>query len=254
LGLAAPFAAADTPQPKLQCENTSVRIDGLVTYCEMREIPAAFAGSIDAASTPVGGISVRGWDEPGVLIRARVTAEAPDGWQAAALAAQVLVTESAGVVRSAGPAETNRLEWQVSYEIFVPRAVNLALKAGVGEITSQDVRGKIQCGTNVGSLQLMSVTGDVQCRTSVGSISIVLTGNHWEGVGLDVQTDVGAIALNIPADYSAHLELGTGLGSIISDFPLPVVKKGLARSVSGDVGGGGATIHVATQVGAIAVK
>ena len=100
----------------------------------------------------------------------------------------------------------------------------------------------------------MSLAGDVQCATSVGAISIALAGDHWEGAGLNVRTDVGAIDLTLPSNYSAHLDLSTGLGAIVTNLPLPVLKAGMGRSVSADLGAGGATVTATTKVGAVTVK
>ena len=116
-------------------------------------------------------------------------------------------------------------------------------------------RGKIRCGTSVGALQLASLAGDVQCATSVGAITIALAGDHWDGAGLNVRTDVGAIDLTLPPDYSAHLDLSTTLGTIVTNLPLPVLKVGmLGRTVSADLGAGGASVTAATKVGAVTVK
>ena len=229
-------------------------IDGLATYRETREISAAFVGSVDVDASPVGAIVVRGWDEPGVLIRAVVTANASSEWQAMVLAGQVVVTEAAGVVRSSGPEENHTRQWSVGYEIYLPRAADLLAKANVGAISIENVTGKIRCGANVGGLLLVSLGGEVQCATQVGGASLVLAGDHWDGAKLEVQTNVGGIGLTVPAAYSAHLELSTGVGSITSDRPLPVTKSGITQAVSTDLGAGGATIRAGTKVGGVSVK
>jgi len=223
--------------------------DGHASYRETREIRTAFLGSLDVDASPVGAIAVHVWDDAAVLIRAEVEAEYPE------IAAQVVVTESAGVVRATGPVERNHgREWSVSYEIFLPRLADLTLKTSVGAITIDGVAGKIRCGASVGALHLVALAGDVECSTSVGAVSIGLAGDHWDGARLDARTKVGAIELSLPANYSAHLELSTDLGAILSDLPLPVAKRGMARSVSTDLGAGGATVLAATKVGAITVK
>jgi hypothetical protein len=218
------------------------------TYHETREIRTSFTGSLDVGAS-VGAIAVHAWDDPGALIRAEVQANSPG------IAAQVVVTETAGVVRATGPIESNNnREWSVSYEVFLPFAADLKLKTSVGAISITGITGKIRCGTDVGSLQLAAVGGDVECATSVGAISIALAGDHWDGPKLNVQTNVGAIELSVPANYSAHLELSTALGAIVSNSPLPLVKSRMGASVSTDLGAGGATIHAATRVGAVTMK
>lgn len=224
-------------------------MDCHATYRETREIRTAFAGSLDLDASPVGAITVRAWGDPGVLIRAEVESDSP------AIAAQVVVTESAGVVRATGPAgSNNNREWSVGYEIFLPRAADLTLKTSVGAIAIEGVAGRIRCAAGVGALRVASLAGDVECATSVGAISIALAGDRWNGAGLDVRTHVGSIDLSVPANYSARLQLSTGLGSIVSSVPLSLVRSGMGGSASADLGAGGATVLAATKVGAIAVK
>lgn len=222
---------------------------GFDNYKEIREIRTAFTGSIDVDASPVGAITVRAWDQPEVLIRAEVEADS------AAIAAQVVISESAGVIRANGPVEGNHTRhWTVGYEIFLPPAADLVLKANVGAISVHGVAGKIRCGTSVGALQLASLAGDVQCATSVGAISIAPGGDQWNGAGLNVRTDVGAIDLTLPPNYSAHLDLSTAIGAIVTNLPLPVLKAGMGRSVSADLGAGGATLAATTKVGAVTAK
>jgi hypothetical protein len=222
---------------------------GLDNCKEVREIRTSFTGSMDVDATPVGAISLRAWDQPEVLIRAEIDADSAE------IARQVAITESAGVVRATGPSEFNGTRhWAVGYEIFLPASADLVLKANVGAISLQGIAGKIRCTTGVGALQLAPVGGDVQCATSVGAISIALSGDHWDGAGLNVRTDVGAIDLTVPANYSAHVDLSTGIGTLVTNLGLRVVKAGMSRSVSADLGGGGATVKAATKVGSIIVR
>ena len=69
-----------------------------------------------------------------------------------------------------------------------------------------------------------------------------------------MRTDVGAIDLTLPPNYSAHLDLSTGLGAMVTNLPLPVLKAGMGRSLSADLGAGGATVTASTKVGAVTVK
>ena len=256
-GLLAPFAGADTPQPQLSCERNQWQVSGLQTYCEIREMPATFVGSANVDATPLGFILIRGWDQPGVLIRAEVQAVAPDNSTAAMLASEVTVTENAGVIRATGPAgptETGLAnQWQVNYEILMPHGADLTLTTNVGEIDIANMSGQIGCTATVGAITLDSVSGDVTCHTSTGAVSIVLSGDHWDGQGLVAHTNVGSIDLTVPANYSAHLALSTGVGSLSSAIPLPVVQNGPASTVSTDLGAGGSTLNISTAVGAVDV-
>lgn len=256
LGLLAPFAGAQTHQPQLSCDNIIVNLDGnhvLQSYCEMREMSAAFVGSANVDATPVGSISIHGWDQSGVLIRAQVVTYAPDNSTAVAMASEVTVTENAGVIRQTGPAETSTRKWQVGYEIFMPHGADLTLTTSLGPVAIQHMRGQIRCTADTGGIELDSANGDVACQTLTGPVSIVLSGDHWDGQGLVAQTKTGPIDLTVPDNYSAHLEVSTGIGPFSSAIPLPVVQNGRATSVSTDLGTGGATINVSTITGPVNV-
>src|SRR5690349_6365286 len=76
---------AQSPQPTLQCEPGSWRINGLDTFCKIVDQSAEFIGSLSVKSGN-GAIAVRGWDEPNVFVRARIDTAASSVFGAAALA------------------------------------------------------------------------------------------------------------------------------------------------------------------------
>ena len=67
----ASVASAQDVQPSLSCDQSTWRVNGLETYCRMVEIPTDFAGSLNVKSGN-GAITMRGWDQSGVLVRAKI--------------------------------------------------------------------------------------------------------------------------------------------------------------------------------------
>ena len=57
-----------------------------------------------------------------------------------------------------------------------------------------------------------------------------VSGDHWDGAGLDVETRNGGIRLTLPKGFSAELEAGTTHGGISVDFPVTVQGRGAATS------------------------
>jgi hypothetical protein len=242
-----------TVQPTLQCQ-PSLSVDGLVSYCEMRDLTAVSTGALDVEGN-AGAVTVTGWDRPDILIHAQVTTAALDAWRAASLAAAVQVTETAGAVTSSGPAESSDQQWFVAYEIFVPYKTDLTINARFGAIAISEVSGTIRFSTHFGAVSLNALGGDVQGSSEMGAIAIVLEGDRWNGTGLNVQTHMGAIAIAMPAAYSAHLDLSTGMGVIQTPFGAGTGKKKLfGGSVSLDIGSGGAPLEASTKMGAITVS
>jgi DUF4097 and DUF4098 domain-containing protein YvlB len=60
-----------------------------------------------------------------------------------------------------------------------------------------------------GGIHLNRVSGNVSGKTTNGGVHVQLAGDRWNGQGLDVKTTNGGVHLNVPANYSAHLEAST---------------------------------------------
>ncbi|MBZ5602166.1 MAG: DUF4097 domain-containing protein [Acidobacteriia bacterium] len=251
---ALPLAAQRNPgqERALACDsnNNSGR---QFRHCEMREQSTGFAGRLTVDAGINGGVSVKGWDQAGVLVRAKVEANADDQATAQSMVAQVRIDMSAGRVSASGPSQANRQSWSVSYEIFVPKNGDLSLKAHNGGISISDVRGNIQFDTMNGGVTLRRLAGNVEGKTMNGGLQIELAGNRWDGNKLDARTTNGGVNITMPENYSAHFETSTVNGSLNLGVPMTVHGE-ISRSLQTDLGGGGPTIHVETMNGGVNVK
>jgi Putative adhesin len=240
-------------EKSLSCNNESNHRDRMVTHCEMREQSVPFGGRLAVDAGVNGGVTVKGWDNSGVLVRARVEASAPDEPTAASLGAQVQVNVSAGQVSATGPSVSQDNGWSVSYEIFVPRRGDLNLKANNGGISIMDVQGNIQFDTRNGGVTLKRLGGDVQGQTMNGGLNVELAGSRWDGTKLDARTTNGGVNIAMPQNYSAHFETATVNGHLNLNIPITVHGE-ISRALSTDIGSGGPTIHVETTNGGVNVK
>jgi DUF4097 and DUF4098 domain-containing protein YvlB len=251
------LAAAASAQGTLQCDQPGWSINGLDTFCKMVEVPADFSGSINVKSGN-GAIVIRGWDEPGVLVRAKIQTAATSVFDAVALADRVSIEVAAGKVQATGPQTTTHLSWSVCWEIFLPHNADLTLATLNGAITISDITGRIQFSVSNGAVAVDRLGGNVDGSVSNGAIAITLGGDHWDGAGLTVKTSTGAIAVHVPHAYSAHFEASTTVGTISTNYPVSVSRgkwgiPGLGGSLAFDAGAGGAPIRVSTTVGAIRI-
>lgn len=251
VALAAPVFAQQSQPPK-PCTSGS---DGdRPSYCEVRTMTVPPAGDVlgvDAA--PNGGIAVRGWNRPDVQVEAKVTARADTEQQARALAGQVRILTDGGRLRAEGPRTGDGSNWSVSYDVMAPSRGNLDLNTKNGGISIEDVQGRLTFQTTNGGIQLKNVNGDVRGRTVNGGVALQLDGNGWFGEGLDVETTNGGVRLSVPDGYSAHIDAGTNMGGIHSDFPIKAEGEG-GRTLNADLGSGGAPIHVRTVNGGVSIK
>lgn len=220
-------------------------------YCEVREqtLPARSSISVDAGRN--GGVRVQAWDRKQILVRAKVQAWGRTDADARALADEIRIGTE-GVIEADGPQAGHRSGWSVSYEISVPRETDLDLEAHNGGIGIEGVRGKLRFETVNGGVHLASVGGDVQGETRNGGLHVELSGNAWDGQGLDVETTNGGVDLAVPDAYSAHLVTGTVNGRMQIDFPV-TVRGVINHRIETDLGKGGATIHVTTRNGGVRV-
>jgi DUF4097 and DUF4098 domain-containing protein YvlB len=244
---------AAAQQKSLSCDQKNYNNNRQVTHCEMREQTVAFPGRLAVDAGINGGVSVKGWDNGSVLVRAKVEASGDDDGAAAAVVSQITVNTSAGQVTASGPEQTKGHGWQVSYEIFVPRQGDLSLKAHNGGIAISDVRGNIQFDTMNGGVTLKRLAGDVEGKTMNGGVNVELAGVRWDGTKLDARTTNGGVTLSMPEGYSAHFETATINGHLNLAFPVTVHGEIGQRLVT-DIGSGGPTIHVETMNGGVNVK
>ena len=246
-------AAAQREERSLSCDRESSNRNRLVTHCEMREQTVAFAGRLSVDPGMNGGVSIKGWDQPNVLIRSKVEASAVDESTAKVLSAQIHVDYSGSVVTTNGPSNNRDQNWSVSHEIFVPRNADLDLKTVNGGISISGVRGNIRFTAKNGGVSLKRVAGDVEGTTQNGGLAVELAGNHWDGNKLDVRTVNGGVNVSMPQNYSAHLETATTNGNLNVDFPMTVHGE-IGKTLVTDIGSGGPTIHIETKNGGVNVK
>jgi len=251
-GVAA-FAQKDKDR-SLTCRENNYYNDRLVSNCEIREqtlAPSGGAISIDGRQN--GGISVKGWDQGQILVRARVQAGAPTAAEAEALGKQVRIETSGAKIHATGPESKRDYNWDVSYEVFVPRRADLSLETHNGGIAIADVNGKIDFTALNGGVVLKRVGGAVRGSTTNGGLMIQLSGDRWDGESMDVSTTNGGVILSVPENYSAHIETGTVNGGVNTEFPV-TVKGEVTKQIALNLGSGGATVRAMTTNGGVHLK
>ena len=224
-----------------------------VSFCEVRESTIGGANPIDVDATPNGGIRIRGWDRGDVQVRAKIQASASTDADARRVAAGVRVDTAGGRIHAEGPASTHDEQWSVSFDVSVPRTAMLTLKSTNGGITIDDFHGVAKFHTTNGGLVLNNVGGDLRGETTNGGVTVDVTGDHWDGTGLDVETRNGGIRLNLPKGFSAELEAGTTHGGISTDFPVTVQGR-IRTHLETTLGSGGPKLRAMTTNGGVTVR
>jgi DUF4097 and DUF4098 domain-containing protein YvlB len=225
----------------------------LVSFCEIKEqVLPATGGVINVDGRKNGGISVKGWERNELLVRARIQAAAKTEAEARELAGQLRIQTAGGQIKADGPAGRDDSRWSVSYEIFVPFQSDLVLQTYNGGISITDVRGRMEFEALNGGVSLKRLAGQVRGSTTNGGLSVELSGDRWDGEGMDIKTTNGGVSISVPENYSAHLETSTVNGGLKVGFPVTVQGR-INKEISVDLGSGGSTVRVLTTNGGVSI-
>jgi DUF4097 and DUF4098 domain-containing protein YvlB len=257
VAIAAGSALAQTTREKnnsLACREGDWYNDRLVSSCQIREqtIPAS-GGQLSVDGRQNGGVSVKGWDQNQILVRARVQTAGLSLPEAEQLAAQIRIETGGNRIFASGPETNKNSHWNVSYEVFVPRRSDVSVETHNGGVSIADVNGRIDFSAMNGGVVLRRVGGTVRGSTTNGGLVVDLTGDRWEGESLDVSTTNGGVVMSVPENYSANIETGTVNGRVEVDFPV-TVQGNITKRLSFNLGSGGAPVRAMTTNGGVRIQ
>jgi hypothetical protein len=184
---------------------------------------------------------------------------------------QIHVTFENNLLTAVGPVDES---WVAYLLIEAPRGAALSVEAHNGPISLRGLSGKVAARSQNGPISIkdcpgtldaeaqngpISVAGsggDMRVRTQNGPISVKLSGNAWDGPGLDARAVNGPISLKIPDGYRS--------GAVVesagrSPFRCKGVACGRARQSWDDdgnrmeLGSGALVVRLATTNGPVSV-
>ncbi|MFC2037890.1 hypothetical protein ACFLYD_08025 [Chloroflexota bacterium] len=141
-----------------------------------------------------------------------------------------------------------RLELDLAAGNIVVEGLNggVEVAAGAGTVEIHDVTGELRASSDAGTLNVRGATGPVRLDNGVGSI--LYEGTPYGECTFD--SEVGAIALRLPADANVTVDLETELGTI--DLDCDVDGRVTRRDVEGVIGRSDwASIRARNKVGGI---
>jgi hypothetical protein len=221
--------------------------------CEVRDVQMKVPTRLFVDGGDNGGVSFHGWDKNEVLVRALIQVRADTKAEAEAAAKEVRILTDAERVRADGPSYRRYQSWSVSYEIWVPRKMDLDADTHNGGITVEGVEGRMSLHGVNGGITLRDVAGDIRATTTNGGAHAYLSGSTWRGSGLDLETTNGGVTVELPRNYNAELETGTVNGGFNIDFPI-TVSGSLGRRIRTKLGNGGPRIRAITTNGGVRIR
>jgi len=271
--VAVALAAGITVAPAWSAEATFQR--DLATSGRVDLTVSTGAGSIHLTAGPAGHVHIFG--------------RVKSGWggdddQVRQIASQPPIEQTGNIVRIGDTHERLR-NISIDYEIEAPPDTFLKAGAGSGSVTDDGVGADAKLSTGSGSIRATGLqgsfslstgsgsiygeqtgTGDVNAQTGSGSIEL----KNLHG-GLRAHTGAGSIkAGGQPAgpwridtgagsvevwtgDAAFNLDAGSGTGSVRCDRQITTEGTMGHHHLTGKVGGGGPTMHIATGTGSIRI-
>jgi len=215
-----------------------------------------------------GTITIRAWDQPRVRIQAqkKVKGSGSENARQAMAELKIEVVPSDGGLRvmTRYPKRGEGLDFlnwmfggnhvnaSVTYEVDVPRSMNLDLDTTNGGINVSDIRGSHRIETTNGRISLARCAGDIEAETTNGSIRAELL-DVTPGKAMRLSTTNGRISLAAPPTLAAHVDAATTNGSINTELPVSTTHAG-RRSLRGNINGGGPELRLRTTNGSIEIR
>jgi DUF4097 and DUF4098 domain-containing protein YvlB len=178
-----------------------------------RQIACEPNSMLDVA-TQSGSITIAGTDSNECSLTARIVGRAPTEQEAQELAEQVEIrSETADRVlkiRADKPHLANNRSVGVSYEMTVPRRLNILCQSDYGSLSVARLQGTIKGKTSSGSIKAEQIEGPLDLDTSYGSIDC----RSSAGPTVLLRSSSGSIAAT---DLKGEAKIVTSYGSITCD-------------------------------------
>lgn len=234
------------------CKDAGRWSDRYEQFCEVRPVTIAAPSTLDV-ETSNGSIAMTGSSRRDVMIEARIVAQGDTTDEAKATVKQVQIVTDGGHVRADGPRTSDHHGWSVSFRIQAPSRQNASINSSNGAVTLTGLDGTLRAETSNGSVHATDLAGDVRLTTSNGSLQVALAGTTWSGAGLEATTTNGSLRVEMPRDYSAHVNARVGNGSLNVDRPVTVSGR-IDREIDTDIGKGGPTLRLRTGNGSLTIR
>lgn len=176
--LTAPLSAQRAERFMRDCDDNNYYDRRGEQFCEVRELRVRVPNRelvVDGREN--GGVSFYGWDRDEILVRAMVRTNADSRREAEELARAIEIGTADGRIRAEGPDEGRRwTNWSVSYEVMVPRRMDLSATTSNGGISVEQVDGRMQLEAQNGGISVRDAGGNINAHTTNGGVSARLTG------------------------------------------------------------------------------
>ena len=219
-------------RPVNNCGDIRVTFDRRPAITEETEMSLS-ASQVSTLRTQMstGGIYINGWDRSEYSVKTCKAVPDDDPNATNTLREINTASNGNGQITVSGPTGG---EWTANLIMMVPRlstldietrngplqlrdlAGNIRLNATNGPISLRNVGGVVQTTTTNGPISLVDASGDQRVAATNGPISIRLSGNRWDGPGLEASTKNGPLSVSVPDAYGSGIWIQTSDHSPLS--------------------------------------
>jgi hypothetical protein len=219
-------AAVPTPGndfPAESCSDLRVRFDhhDPVLDSEERTITKSEAPTLRVLADSNGGLYVQGWDRDNYSVTLCKAAES--GPDAQSILSEIHLSFSNGELGISRPHSIEH--WAAHLLIRAPKASSLDLQVNNGPMSVYHVDGNLKIRAQngpvsvagcTGQLDLSSQNGPVTLRENAGQqnirsengpLTLSLSGDSWNGSGLEAHSTNGPVTLRVPSGFKSGVIL-----------------------------------------------
>lgn len=240
--------AAMVPIAGLRAISAPMPVPVFVAQARQISVDSSFEKTVNAKSGEVltldlktgGNVTVRGWDAEQVRVRGRLSGE---DWRDT----RVSLERWAGGVRlySDFDGTSDRRSTRHSFEIWVPRKMNVDLQSSGGSLAINDLTGEFRGHTGGGSMLIEGASGSARLSTGGGNVRV--TNSALEG---SVSTGGGEVII---ANVTGGLRASSGSGPVIH-MPGTIdggstIVGGVGNATTATISGSGGSAVTVTSAG-----
>lgn len=125
---------------------------------------------------------------------------------------------------------------------------------GNGAVVVEGVRGEVQASSGNGRITVGTTGGPVRASTGNGDIAVRM-GTLRDASELRFSTGNGRIVVQVPGSYAGEVDMHTGRGDAVTDFPVRITGRMQPNRIRGTVGDGrGPSIRLSSGNGDVELR
>ncbi|HKV70203.1 MAG TPA: DUF4097 family beta strand repeat-containing protein [Gemmatimonadales bacterium] len=142
----------------------------------------------------------------------------------------------------------------VKFTVHVPSGVRVDVEAGVGDVIVDGGTAGLKVHSATGDISVTSMAWPVDLVSNTGDVSATLGAPGREDA--TVKSGTGDVSVSLPAQVNLSINAHTGTGDLSDQFDLPVseAQYGPSKSLTGNLGSGGAVLTLTTGTGDISLN